>query len=341
MNNNKELEIMLYKEMLNIYQEALKIGYSASKFKQMVANQGGYKVAKTLLHSKNLSNGFLTLKELERLDLTVEALILNPMYQELFTEEERDIARDRLKQFGYKGLEREFEYTIEIPVLEPKSRTREYNSYKDSIRDRVIYEYLFNARTHRWLDENIIGLDADYSKGYQSMGILHFIGLKEKHKGLFEEISIYEAIEKLKKLDENNYKLVIASLERTSNLFKVGLDIQDNIYEEKEYVEGKEHYRLHRYRERDAGLTREAKKRFMLTYGELFCEACGLNFEKLYGERGQGFIEAHHTKPISEMVEGEVTRIEDIAMLCSNCHRMIHRSPLITVEELRILVKKV
>ena len=38
---------------------------------------------------------------------------------------------------------------------------------------------------------------------------------------------------------------------------------------------------------------------------------------------------------VSEMTSGENTKVEDIVMVCSNCHRMIHRKPLITVEEMK------
>lgn len=107
----------------------------------------------------------------------------------------------------------------------------------------------------------------------------------------------------------------------------------------KEYEEGKELLRLHKVRERDPQLIKDAKERFKRINGELFCEACGINFEKVYGERGVGFIEGHHKKPISEMIEGEKTKVEDIGMLCSNCHRMIHRIPMISIEELKSSLK--
>lgn len=83
---------------------------------------------------------------------------------------------------------------ISVPELEPVKRSREYNLYEDSIRDRVVYESLFHTKTRRWLDEHVIGLNPDESRGYQALGILHFIGLKDKHKGIFKDLSIREAI---------------------------------------------------------------------------------------------------------------------------------------------------
>jgi len=105
-----------------------------------------------------------------------------------------------------------------------------------------------------------------------------------------------------------------------------------------EYEEGRELLRLHKFRERDPQIIKDAKKRFKKLHGELFCEACGINFEKVYGERGKGFIEGHHKKPVSEMKDGETTKVEDIGMLCSNCHRMIHRIPMISIEELKKII---
>ena len=70
----------------------------------------------------------------------------------------------------------------------------------------------------------------------------------------------------------------------------------------------------------------------------MFCEVCAVDFSKMYGERGNNFIEGHHRKLVSEMKEGDKTKVEDIAMLCSNCHRMIHKKPIISVEGLAMIV---
>lgn len=83
-----------------------------------------------------------------------------------------------------------------------------------------------------------------------------------------------------------------------------------------------------------------AKEKFKLKYGRLFCEVCGFDFQKVYGEIGEDFIEAHHTIPVSEMEEGHLTKIEDLVMLCSNCHSMVHRRrPWLGKDELKSLIK--
>ena len=58
------------------------------------------------------------------------------------------------------------------------------------------------------------------------------------------------------------------------------------------------------------------------------CQGCGFNFEEKYGEIGKDFIEAHHLVPIS-LFKRPVVKLDpklDFAVLCSNCHRMIHKT---------------
>ena len=60
----------------------------------------------------------------------------------------------------------------------------------------------------------------------------------------------------------------------------------------------------------------------------------------MYGLIGEDFIECHHTLPVSELTPDSKTRIEDIALLCANCHRMVHRRrPWLRIEDLRKLLQ--
>lgn len=75
---------------------------------------------------------------------------------------------------------------MEIPNLEPVERHREYDAYSEEQRDKVIYNWLFSKdQTHRTLDQTVLGFDSDYSKGYQSMGILHHLGLTKNQIGIW------------------------------------------------------------------------------------------------------------------------------------------------------------
>lgn len=107
------------------------------------------------------------------------------------------------------------------------------------------------------------------------------------------------------------------------------------------FIEGKKKLRQHIYRERNPKVIRMAKEQFKQdNNGRLFCEICGFDFYKTYGDIGEDFIEGHHTIPVSELEEGHKTRVEDIAIVCSNCHRMLHRRrPWLKKEALINLIK--
>jgi len=98
-----------------------------------------------------------------------------------------------------------------------------------------------------------------------------------------------------------------------------------------------QHARLEQVR--NATLVREAKRLFKRKHGQLFCEACDFDFADNYGDRGKDYIEAHHKMPIAELEGPVALTIEDLAMVCSNCHRMLHRPPWITIDELREVVQ--
>ena len=73
------------------------------------------------------------------------------------------------------------------------------------------------------------------------------------------------------------------------------------------------------------------------------CQACGLKYEKIYGDysKKKDFIEAHHIEPKFKVKEEAETNkkmsrsAKDFAMLCANCHRMIHR--MMKKEEDRVI----
>lgn len=110
--------------------------------------------------------------------------------------------------------------------------------------------------------------------------------------------------------------------------------------EDDEFSEGKILLKKHLQRERNVKLIETAKKRFIEKHGHLYCEVCGFDFEEVYGELGKKFIEAHHIKPVSQMTENEKTNIDDIVMVCSNCHSMIHRKkPWLAIDKIKSIVK--
>lgn len=100
--------------------------------------------------------------------------------------------------------------------------------------------------------------------------------------------------------------------------------------------EGTAKLRTHLRRERSKSLV-ERFKRQLTSFG---CCVCDFDFSRTYGEIGYQFIEAHHRVPVAHLEAGAKTKISDLAAVCSNCHRMLHRFSGITVEELRKQIRR-
>ena len=100
---SNDLERQFEAAMMSIYVRALKeADYPAHRYHQMLCDHGGLETAKRLINASNVSEGYTALWERKRLDLTVEALIQDKRWGELFTEGELKKALKRLEDYGYK-----------------------------------------------------------------------------------------------------------------------------------------------------------------------------------------------------------------------------------------------
>lgn len=88
--------------------------------------------------------------------------------------------------------------------------------------------------------------------------------------------------------------------------------------------------------------SREAREKCIVAHG-CKCAVCGMDFEKVYGEIGRGFIHVHHIVKISSIGEEyELDPIKDLVPVCPNCHAMLHRKdPPYDVDDLKksLLIK--
>jgi 5-methylcytosine-specific restriction protein A len=101
---------------------------------------------------------------------------------------------------------------------------------------------------------------------------------------------------------------------------------------EEEFAEGRILLRAHRTRERSGKAVAQRKKK---AGDRPTCEVCKFDFLARYGELGRGFIECHHIKPVSQLRPGQTTKVSDLAVVCANCHRMLHRERWLSIDELR------
>ena len=83
-----------------------------------------------------------------------------------------------------------------------------------------------------------------------------------------------------------------------------------------------------------------ANRAACLAYHGTKCKVCGFDFSAAHGEIGTGFIEVHHTVPVSSMGDSYIVDpVRELVPLCSNCHSMVHRRfPPFEIEELRSML---
>ncbi len=87
--------------------------------------------------------------------------------------------------------------------------------------------------------------------------------------------------------------------------------------------------RRHRLREKRLR-KRKIQETLRVENGRLRCEVpgCGFDFLAVYGELGRDYAHVHHKKPLSDRTNPEMTKLSELAIVCANCHSMIHRGGL-------------
>lgn len=153
--------------------------------------------------------------------------------------------------------------------------------------------------------------------------------------GLLDKKNEKEAIQKTL---WNGFKPFFNNEAYEEYINEICASIVDENFEVLESKEGAWNYAMHRFRERDRTLINKKKA----STNPLVCECCTFDFSKTYPDLGNGFIECHHIIPINK---GErISKLEHLALVCSNCHRMLHRknkkNEYYTVEELKDIINK-
>lgn len=106
------------------------------------------------------------------------------------------------------------------------------------------------------------------------------------------------------------------------------------------FFEGGLLIRLHLVRERSRAAVRAKRDSVLASGGRLVCEVCAFDFAAAYGELGIGLAECHHITPLHKLTRQSRTRLIDLAIVCSNCHRVLHHNEgTLTLEGLRAVVE--
>ena len=102
-------------------------------------------------------------------------------------------------------------------------------------------------------------------------------------------------------------------------------------------TEGRRRLVLHLQRERNQTVVRNKKKQA----AALDCEVCGFSFRRAYSSAASDYCEVHHLLPLSKIEQTTRTRMEDLAILCANCHRVVHlHNPPYTLNQVRSMLAK-
>lgn len=164
---------------------------------------------------------------------------------------------------------------------------------------------------------------------YHGKGMERYSQLDEK---VFKEFE--SDTDRLHRIAER-IRSVSQDIELANQLYLIDED-QDKGFE---VNEGAVIYKLHKYRERDSKIIKKKKEKEYKKLGKLPCEACTFDFYQKYGALGYKYIECHHRTPLSDFSTTTKTGLTDLALVCSNCHRMLHRKvDTLSVEGLRSIL---
>lgn len=87
----------------NAIQKMIALRYRHQAFMDMIVQYGTIDAVRMLINSPRVPTGFVRLWELQRLDLSVENIIQESEWNNLFTDEECRMAKRRLADYGYKS----------------------------------------------------------------------------------------------------------------------------------------------------------------------------------------------------------------------------------------------
>lgn len=207
----------------------------------------------------------------------------------------------------------------------------EVKAVSDTLRQLQSYPNVPDPATYR-------GTNSVYMKLMNFLAIdPSYTGTALKRGGKLDEVIWNEFASNREILVKTAERIRQGMLQKNKHELQVPLEIEDD---ENEFFEGNVLYRLHKYRERNQKVVKDLKKDAMKR-GELKCQACGFDFSERYGDVGRGFIECHHSTPLSEYESNTETKTEDLVLVCSNCHRMLHRyRPWLRKNEVEKLIEK-
>ncbi len=237
-----------------------------------------------------------------------------------------------------------------FPPLQQTGRGREFNQYSIDDHREVVYHYLFTGLSHRALDRDILGLDPSYSKGFQSMNILHFLGLVDAHKHFFEGCPIDDALRTLKPhTNEEAYLLIYSYLLDKADMYRDNREAEYGVAEldarywvnqflkdvnDRTQIDDRLMFipassQEFRYGASRYYLSSSTLKEVLKCRYDFHCQVCST---RIYRPKWVQTLpikeqwkhlnaDVHHIRPLSQ---GGNDLMENMLCLCPNCHRRFH-----------------
>lgn len=239
-----------------------------------------------------------------------------------------------------------------IPGLKFTENIKKYEKYSVEKREAVVYDYLFNGSSHRWLDEHILGCDSSYTRGWDSMAILHHLGLINSHKGIFKECKLEVAIHNLEEQKDERLQPIINMLYHRLNTYNLQHTDNHAVGEHIEIYDFKTLEEVHRELEEEVKCSRhlnaqerqrklentDKKPKLLKVTTQVYrrnpdvvvavlerangvCERCGIDAPFKRVSDGTPYLEVHHKK---RLADGGEDTVENAIAVCPNCHRELH-----------------
>ena len=349
------------------------LGYTPGLLLQMLGSSGGYQAVSTLISKPKPSDGFATLWEGKRLDLSVEALVTESRWRRCFEENLLLAAETRLRQAGYV-------VTVpnhpDIPSVVEKSTASQ--KAPPSAPKFILGEEYNRSDVFKMLGLNPEPKGGGWFTGYAehegnvfifcNVGTPgrtghdygnHFDGDRLVWSGKGPSKLHHASIQSLLKPQGRSYIFYRLSdrgpftFAGTAKPYQVidtspvgviwefydqhalrsDIDSSPQPSNQGTVVEGGAKSVTIKIYERDRG----ARLKCIHHWGWI-CFVCQFDFAKTYGELGEGFIHVHHLKPLSEIGDAyDLNPVTDLRPVCPNCHAMLHRKvPALAIEELKI-----
>lgn len=192
---------------------------------------------------------------------------------------------------------------------------------------------LNGSKTHRKNKLDFYLIEADFANAYLIPEQQRTFLIPRAVKGGIGQSNVwYAQSDESKSIVQRVYQY-INNIDQKEDLFDVD--------QEAIGLEGNPRFRTHLIRERNKKIIREKKNIVLKQFGTLACEVCRFDFKKNYGEIGENFCEIHHLIPLNQADGVVETTLDDLAVVCSNCHRMLHQgNPLLKLGELKKIINK-